>query len=293
MERIFNPLTPRPEVCLSLDAAQLGLGGASCGPRPMEKYMLAPRPAQFTYVMRPCQAGYEKLNALARAPVSALHAPQIARDEEGFVTLSGSGDIRYTLDGSEPTASSRLYTAPFACPKAATVRAAAFTAAGGRSAMATQTFAAIAGGVKRNPAKTKISECDSQQAGEGEATNAIDGQTQTFWHSQWSPAEKPYPHHLTLDLGEELAVVGIAYQGRSDGNDNGWIKKYQVFVSADGKRWGAPALEGEFPTPQDREQRVLFAAPVRGRFVKLVALSEHKGRAFATVAELGVLVQPQ
>ncbi len=294
MERLYNPPEPRAEVCLSLDVAQLGLGGASCGPRPMEKYMLAARPVQYTYVMRPCRAGYKGLSALARAPVLALHAPQVARDEEGFVTLSGSGVLRYTLDGTEPTAASARYEGPFACARAATVKAAAFTASGGRSAVAGQVFAALTGGVKRNPAKTRVVDCDSQQEpGEGPASHAVDGNPQTIWHSRWEPSEAKYPHFLTLDIGEELPVAGIAYQGRSDGNDNGWIKAYQVFVSRDGKSWGAPVREGEFEMPQNREQRVAFAAPVRGRFVKLVALSEYKGRAFATVAEFGVLVQPQ
>jgi len=68
MERIFNPLAARPEVCLSLDIAQMGLGGASCGPTPMEKYVLRAKPVQYTYVMRPCKAGYQNLSELARRP---------------------------------------------------------------------------------------------------------------------------------------------------------------------------------------------------------------------------------
>ena len=45
--------------------------------------------------------------------------------------------------------------------------------------------------------------------------------------------------------------------------------------------------------PQHDEQRVTFAQPAVGRYVKLVALSEQNGRNFATVAELGVLVRPR
>jgi len=68
MERIYNPLVARPEVCLSLDIAQMGLGGASCGPIPMEKYILRAKPVQYTYVMRPCKAGYKNLSEAARLP---------------------------------------------------------------------------------------------------------------------------------------------------------------------------------------------------------------------------------
>ena len=36
--RFRSPLARHPEVCLDLDVRQTGLGGASCGPRPMAKY---------------------------------------------------------------------------------------------------------------------------------------------------------------------------------------------------------------------------------------------------------------
>ena len=38
-KRCYNPPRRRPEVCLNLDVRQLGLGGASCGPKPMAKYV--------------------------------------------------------------------------------------------------------------------------------------------------------------------------------------------------------------------------------------------------------------
>ncbi|MCQ2389072.1 MAG: DUF4981 domain-containing protein [Kiritimatiellae bacterium] len=37
-QRIFKPLVPREETIFNFDVLQLGLGGASCGPRPMAKY---------------------------------------------------------------------------------------------------------------------------------------------------------------------------------------------------------------------------------------------------------------
>ncbi len=71
MERIFNPLRPRPEICLALDIAQTGLGGASCGPIPLEKYIVRARPFDYTYVMRPCgDNSHAALSALARTPLS-------------------------------------------------------------------------------------------------------------------------------------------------------------------------------------------------------------------------------
>ena len=52
-ERIFNLPVPRPEVFLNLDIGQCGLGGASCGPRPMDKYLLPARPEKWTLRLEP------------------------------------------------------------------------------------------------------------------------------------------------------------------------------------------------------------------------------------------------
>ena len=52
-ERQWHPLVPRDEVCLNLDPVQTGLGGASCGPRPMEKYIPKAEPVEWTIRLSP------------------------------------------------------------------------------------------------------------------------------------------------------------------------------------------------------------------------------------------------
>jgi hypothetical protein len=32
----------------------------------------------------------------------------------------------------------------------------------------------------------------------GDATNAIDGQSETFWHTTWSDQEPPHPHTIVI-----------------------------------------------------------------------------------------------
>jgi beta-galactosidase len=46
-------LPARKEVYLCLDYAQNGLGGGSCGPPPMDKYILRPHPIDFAFSLRP------------------------------------------------------------------------------------------------------------------------------------------------------------------------------------------------------------------------------------------------
>ena len=52
-KRFRAPLVPRPEVCLNLDIRQLGLGGASCGPLPMAKYVFPIEKTGWTLRIEP------------------------------------------------------------------------------------------------------------------------------------------------------------------------------------------------------------------------------------------------
>jgi beta-galactosidase len=54
--RHTNELDPRPEVLLSLDHAQRGLGTASCGPDTAERFKLLEPSYSFSYVLRPTLA---------------------------------------------------------------------------------------------------------------------------------------------------------------------------------------------------------------------------------------------
>ncbi|MES2920309.1 MAG: discoidin domain-containing protein [Verrucomicrobiota bacterium] len=88
------------------------------------------------------------------------------------------------------------------------------------------------------PVQLTVSDFDSQElAGENApATMAIDGNTGTFWHTQWQGGSPPPPHHLTIDLGSPRAIGGYVYTPRQ-GNANGRIAGYQVDSSTNGTSW--------------------------------------------------------
>jgi beta-galactosidase len=66
---------------------------------------------------------------------------------------------------------------------------------------------------------------------DGSAGNAIDGQTASFWHTQWGSASPGHPHFLVLDLGRRETIGGFRYQPRpGDEGVGGRIKDYEVFV---------------------------------------------------------------
>ena len=52
-KRYRAPLVARPEVVLNLDVRQLGLGGASCGPQPMAKYIFPIQKETWSITLKP------------------------------------------------------------------------------------------------------------------------------------------------------------------------------------------------------------------------------------------------
>src|SRR5262249_17894736 len=109
----------------------------------------------------------------------------------------------------------------------------------------------------------------------------------TFWHSRWSQNEAQPPHFLVMDYAEPLDISGLVYVARTD-SENGHVKDYELYASMDGKEWGKPVAHGRFHW-STAEETVQLPTAVRARFLKFVMLSEQRGRAFASVAELEVI----
>lgn len=59
-------LERQEDITLNIDAGQCGLGSASCGPGPMEKYELRPEPRELEFVIRPAVNGQDDLFGKAR-----------------------------------------------------------------------------------------------------------------------------------------------------------------------------------------------------------------------------------
>jgi len=123
--------------------------------------------------------------------------------------------------------------------------------------------------------------------GGNEASNVLDGDGRTIWHSQWSPTVN-LPHSITLDLGAATAVSGLLYLPRQDGGVNGTIGRYEVAVSADGTTFGTPEATGTWV--DDQTQKSVSFPTVTARFVRLTGLTEAGGRGpWTSVAELNLL----
>ena len=115
------------------------------------------------------------------------------------------------------------------------------------------------------------------------ATNVLDGDTNTIWHTQINDVNRP--HEIHFNLGAAYAIDGFRYFPRQTGED-GRIEEYHIYVSADGKNWGTPVAIGQFAN-NAIEQRVQFS-PKIGQFIRLVAITEVNGNRWASMAEANV-----
>ena len=68
---------------------------------------------------------------------------------------------------------------------------------------------------------------DSAQAG-NPGTNAIDGSTTTFWHTQYTPTIAGFPHQAVIDMKQAYTIGQFTYLPRQDGSYNGNIGQHII-----------------------------------------------------------------
>jgi hypothetical protein len=135
----------------------------------------------------------------------------------------------------------------------------------------------------------KFVKADSEEtAGEnGSGANAVDGDRNTIWHTQWQDAAPECPHEIVIELTPAATIKGFTYLPRQDDSENGNIKDYELYVSNDGNDFGQPVAKGAFEN--SKELKTVTFTPQACRFIKLKALSEANDGAWASAAEIGVV----
>lgn len=121
------------------------------------------------------------------------------------------------------------------------------------------------------------------------ASNAIDGDPATFWHTPWGDPKPKLPHSLTLDLGKAHTLSGLQVLPRQDMN-HGRIGRYRIEAGSAKDRIDQVIAEGQWVDSREM-QVVRFKAPVTARFFRIVALEDLGGDVFTTIAEVNVLTE--
>ena len=287
-EKIYKKLIPRSEINFCVDWLQMGLGGASCGPGPLGKYLCKlDKTAQLRFSLRPYSPPMGDLSLVARRRLPVTATPIIVRGDDGMVTISHKlpeATLRYSLNGGPEQG----YERPFFAAGETTIAARAVVVGLPASELVSVTLPEITPVARLSRARWRVS-ADSTEPSEGSPANAFDNDPDTFWHTEWSQREPGPPHALTINLGDEETLTGFEYLPRQ-GQENGRIGRYSFEVSQDGQSWRSVS-SGSFPNTSSI-QRVLFSAPITARYARLVAQSEVNGKQWSSVAELNLLTEP-
>jgi len=143
---------------------------------------------------------------------------------------------------------------------------------------------AVVANVKLRFVKVDSEETDSQ---DGYGENAVDGNPNTYWHTQWHDNSPGLPHEIIIELLPPSVVKGFTYLPRQDESDHGAIKDYEFYVSDDGRNFGQPVKKGAFES--GKEEKIETFEPMKCRFIKLKAISEINGLPWTSAAEIGVI----
>lgn len=109
---------------------------------------------------------------------------------------------------------------------------------------------------------TMTAEASSFQGG-SPASNVLDGNTSTMWHSDWSITTMP--HWIDLEMAEPTEIAGLVYTPRQTGS-NGNVTNYTILVSDDGDQW-EEILTGDLAN--DSTVKTINFEPVTTKHVRL------------------------
>ena len=264
---------------VNLDAATRGLGNNSCGPDVMDKYELKAANTAFRFFIIPLKAGVKAAEA-ARIDMPVCQPVSVERLTSGRIkmtTTTKNATIYYSIDGGEYQKYSTSVLHNEAC------NVTAYCTADGMMDSPKMDYSFP---LFLNKSGWKVKSYDSQHSG-NEAKLAIDGKNDTFWHTEWGSNETKHPHQIIIDMVKIYEVTAITYLTRQDGNTNGMVKAYEVYLSLDGENWGSAVVSGEFKNTTALQTAKLSKATA-GRYMKFVAKSEVNGNAWTSAAEIGI-----
>ena len=103
-------------------------------------------------------------------------------------------------------------------------------------------------------------------------SNLIDGKPDTVWQTPWNDGAPGFPHEFVIEFPTLLVAKGCKILPRQDGNVEGTIKNYAIYVSRDGLEWGEPVLKGILDPGSD-VKTLLFPTPMETKLIRFVAQS--------------------
>lgn len=78
-------------------------------------------------------------------------------------------------------------------------------------------------------------EVTGEGSSNGKAAYAIDGNINTYWHSQWQGASPPFPHWLLIDMKSDVYVTRVDMAARQNASTG--FTRFNLEGSLDGEKW--------------------------------------------------------
>lgn len=174
------------------------------------------------------------VKSVVPGPVEIFRNAGRAKIVGGVVTMrcTPTGEIRYTLDGGDPTAQSTLYTEPFELPLGGIVKARSFAADGTAGVITQQAY-----GMRKQEWVNFGKNIHSFLLG-------LDGDPETFYIRTTPFVELP-PHDFAATLPAKRPAVGFWVLARKGAiGTKSRLKDYAFYVNRTREGWGEPVAQG-------------------------------------------------
>jgi len=129
---------------------------------------------------------------------------------------------------------------------------------------------------------TANTEEPAESAPNGRPEAIIDGDINTFWHSQWSGGWQDWPHIIIIDMKDRSEVLSIDYYGRQSGGDAN-TKDMEFFISDNQSEWKSI---GKFEARKTPDMQEFDTEDAEGRYLKVEITSSHDGSNNTNIGEL-------
>ncbi|PWS32868.1 discoidin domain-containing protein [Pedobacter paludis] len=142
-----------------------------------------------------------------------------------------------------------------------------------------------------DPFPWSILSVDSEEtSGEGPnngfAKFAIDGNVNTFWHTQWQGGSPGLPHYIAIDTKRVQPMAGIVLTNRQ-GASSGVPKKIDVSVSSDGTTW-TPAGSFNNISTGSAPFKLTFPTVQSARYFKITVTETYGNTNYCFYAEINI-----
>ncbi|MDR2705309.1 MAG: alpha-L-fucosidase [Planctomycetaceae bacterium] len=186
-----------------------------------------------------------------------ISVPVISRNKQGTITVTNQNrrmSAYYTLNGSEPNASSLRYTHPIAMPDGGIFKLKLYD---GNNAG--ETYSREFGVVKTE--WKHITEVKDQRR------LAFDDDPVTVWVADKQTRE------LCVDIGTPKDISTFIYTPSATAT--GLINKYELYISSSPDNWGTAVSSGEFGNIRNNPlpQTIRLEKPVKGQYLRLVVIA--------------------